>query len=353
MFSFFNLPAMEQVDVNESTEVEELEQPDYPDYLLLPDLLNLNLEVFSDKFKKFALSRISFHDFSSKPGRSFYFFFAGLLSVLKDRADFYVNIETIPSNDSFDSVFSIYKGIRTNRIEDKLGSPKRLFLKIYIKGVSKEAALAQNFKFNTNLFLADTNQDHCSSIKIFYNKHNIAIKPYIKEELGKVVEVPLFNDFDLFRRFFKEKTGEGGRYLGDLWSFYANSEEFRLEKDFHLFILGLIANVNNLDYLNSNVERGSGRLDIMVKYTNDFNQLVKYVIELKRSKTSRDYLDALKVEAAFDQINNRRYGLATPSTLSADKIVVAAIDLNLRNKKITFRERDLLDLESDSNTQNR
>ncbi|MBD3273618.1 hypothetical protein GF385_04695 [Candidatus Dependentiae bacterium] len=333
---FSMLPETEKVRKNVFIETEEA----YPDYLLLPDLLNLNLDEFKVKFKRFALSRISFYDFNKEqPGRSLYFFFAGLLSVLKG-SDYSVKIRNENIEKSLYSIFYIYKN-------------EKLFLKIHIKGVTKEVALSKDFAIHADEFLNDIDED-VSFIKILYNKHNILIESYKKNPLKDKREIPfLFKNFDLFRRSFK-KVVKDKKYLNGLWKNYKKPLSFSSEMDFHLFLYGMINNVNNLDYLNSNVERGRGRLDIMTKYKNKEGKLVKYVIELKKTGSLEPasikqdlIIEDLKIEhafkqieSAFKQVESRGYALYTPSKKVADKIIVAVINLNLKDTKISLEEKE-------------
>jgi hypothetical protein len=324
----------------------EREKVATPSYILLPDLLNLNFEDFSNKLSQFARSRISFHDFNSRqPGRSLYFLFAGLLSVLKNSDEFDVKIHSpYYTKGAFSSTFFIYKKNESDE--------KELFLKIYLKGSSlKEPSLSELEEEGSKFLSKD--KDDCSYIRIFYKKNKILtnFKKKLNQDLIDNFDDLLFDDFDLFTQFFSFVLNESnGLYVKDLFNDYRVSDDSPLariynEMDLHLFTYGMISNVKNLTVLNSNVERGGGRLDILVKYRDKENRLIKYVVELKGySERYKDYkwfegfmTDDEIIAKAFKQIDDRGY--QDSPTVETAKFIGAALMINLDTRVVKFAEK--------------
>jgi hypothetical protein len=317
-------------------ELEELRnggsevQGEFPSYILLPDLLNLNLESFCKKFKDFLVSHISFYDFNSeKPGSSLYFFFTGLLSTLKGVEGIGVRVENLDSNSY---IFDLLKNGQS-------------FLKIYIKGVSKEEIENKRlFANKSRKFLKISNEEDCSVVKIIYNKHRIKTSYKVKDQdIQCNINKCLFDSFEQTRIFLSTIFLQEG-FVKDLWSFYGDPETFDSEQDFHLFLYGIIANTNKLSVLNSNIERGAGRLDIMVKYskiTDRKIEVIKYVIELKKDKAYIKEKAELEMDKAFKQIDVLRYGPASPAVIKSDRVYVTAIVFNPKTYSVSFKEKDL------------
>lgn len=269
--------------------------------MLLNQLLSLDLEAFSKNLEKFVLSAFSYHDFSSKePGRSLYFFFTGLLSILQDCDNFKIKVNTwLDETKNFNSIFTM----QYNEIP---------FVKIIIKGVDEG-----NFSIEKNrssIFSLDRNLEY-SEIKIYYHKKKIVstVKKKAGVELGFTRDV--FDKLNLdFPESFISKITERS-YIKKLWRYYFNDRSNTLgkiasEKDFHMFILGLIANTSGIKSLSSNVERGHGRPDIIFKI-DKIAGLTKYIIELKASR-NRKAAKSL-VSDGMLQIFNQGYA-QTPST---------------------------------------
>lgn len=293
--------------------------------MLLKQLLKLDLKKFCENLESFVLSAFSFHDFSSaQPGRSLFFFFTGLLSSLKDHEDFEISV--VSEFDEDETSFSSFFVIRYKQTP---------IVKISIKGVDEGTFSDEDIRES---FFRSDGSSGCSEIKIFYHKKQIKYEYYgdIPNDTSLVIRDINYSDlfFDLPQNFINKITEEN--YIKNLWSFYGFLVEDKInsEKDFHLFILGLLANTRNIKNLLSNTERGHGRPDIIFK-TGELGSLVKYVIELKASR--KEHRAKSLVSAGMKQAGEQRYDqTASRGPQQAKTINIIVLSICLENGNVFY-----------------
>lgn len=91
--------------------------------------------------------------------------------------------------------------------------------------------------------------------------------------------------------------------LEDFLLTYGTGHEFKDESNYHTFMLGLLAGLNEFYDLHSNTPTGFGRLDLMLVPKNQ--QQAAIILELKHSKTKG--VDKKLAVKALEQIDRKRY----------------------------------------------
>lgn len=297
---------------------------------LLNTLLVGDLKDFIEGLNKFILSGFSYHDFSSnQPGRSLYFFFMGLFSPLKDFDRFKVEVKTEfdKDNNSFISKFKIFIDNRLYRI-------------INIHGLDEGAFLDKqtNWNYGQELYFEDyTDFVGASKIDIFYYKKRMLCAVKKLEDYSLSLNLERDFVFNSPKDFIDIICGR--KYISNLWLSFLSPEKISSEKDFHLFLLGIIANTFGIKNLSSNVERGHGRPDVIFKMGLP-GKLEKYIIELKASKKDENAKNL--AEAAITQVESQDY-LQTPSRgrALAKKIHLIGLSICLDNGNIYSQQKEI------------
>ncbi|MBU4270012.1 PD-(D/E)XK nuclease domain-containing protein [Candidatus Dependentiae bacterium] len=272
------------------------------------------LDKFCESLEQFVWDHFSYYDFSDSNDkilakeRSIIFFLLGFFSGLDERK-YVISVENnniLIKKDGEIILGLIIKGT-DNNVEDieKLQS----FCNIDMSLGYKQIAIV------------------CSGKKIKCNNFGPILSNGIESNDFKLFESPeevvaFFKNNNWFERF-KEQIS------------------FELEKDFHTFILGLLANTKKISDLRSNNENANGRPDISIK-TIEIQQFGllkiqilfnKYIFELK---IANNYNLKEKITEAKAQIIKRGYGTGSTSLGFARSTYVYpyALVLNIDDFKV-------------------
>jgi hypothetical protein len=236
---------------------------------LLEYLVSLDLEAFCKTLEKFILKHISFHDFSKKnTSQDLPFFILGLLSLLGEE----YSVEA----DKLGTSSQIGENIFYSFIVKKGGET---FLTIRTKTVKEESFFVEDQREFLNEFDQELTVNIVSSGKNIFYKYNSFSGSENSENKINLFESP--------REFLRSLDQQ---YINNYFNNKDNkiNLKFSSERDFHNFVMGLLANTKQLTYLSSNREAGIGRPDIVFK-TNKNRE--KYILEFKYG-TKKNIKDA-------------------------------------------------------------
>lgn len=127
---------------------------------------------------------------------------------------------------------------------------------------------------------------------------------------------------DVFKKWFEERIGRNqytsflnSLISGDIATFteslgkylrtYTSYHDWTREDNHHAFLLGLMCSVTDSHYFHSNIEAGTGRLDLIL-IPKDTNKNIGFIIELKLAKSEAEI--AKKLAEAIAQIEDKDYG---------------------------------------------
>ncbi len=302
----------------------------------LAQALEQNGNKFCEELEEFVWNHFSYYDFPDSKNiirakqRSIIFFLLGFLNRLDD-SKYQIRV----SEDSILIKKNINRELR-DILEFKIISPDQ---NIDIDDINSEK-IKKLCEFNEP---ADFNRIGiiCFGKRIkcnYFDAQNININD-IENLKIKFNDFKLFDSPDSVISFLKQKN----------WFKFKNYINFELEKDFHTFFLGLLANTEKIVSLSSNHENGNGRPDIVIK-TLKFAQIIdgkvklffdKYVFEFKVSFDDNNLSN--KMREAINQISDKGYGVASVSRniLKSSTSTGYGIALSLESLKVSIGKKDL------------